>query len=1294
MLFLCALGLSGLVLVLRTDLAADAACTALRRELPRLLGRDVGVNSCQIDPLTQTVTLKGLSVFESGADEPLFAADEVVAELRTFRLPFGVELDRVHLERPRLNLDLARSAAPGGDAGGCPIDVARRIRVDRLDAKGAEVRATLPAGRRVDLAGVDLTWTVRHGVAEFQLDARRGSASTEGRELLLTRLTVEGAFDLDEESLELNRAELAMDEATLTLAGKIDSLCNPTLSLSGQVFVPASTLARAVGAREKVAGHLWARVSVSGKGAAMLAQADAVGSELAYGNYAPGDLTARLAYGAGELTLVDLTAPAGTGTVHASGSLKLNRTLPLKLKVDTDQAQFGSVMAKAGLPGAWVDFPGTLKASVGGTLAPTVSLAGDAELKTGRFLLTNHAFDAPRPSAGDDVLLTFGAARTTFKLAVRSDRVEFKDVDIEVAPGGTRVQGDTTLYFDPSKGLVIRGHGEGVDLADFGHIAGLKWSGHGTATFDVEGPYAAVWVDSRVALRDFNFWGFGLGVAEGKVTYRDRTLAFPGISGQKGRTPYFGQGSLHWVEGGELMTKGDVQLAHGQSSDLVDVLLGLHPSIEVFQDTVGGQFSGSAHLEGPAARFGGTVALDFTDTTYYGRRMGAGRTLLRFVDGASMELERTELRGPLGVTSLEGTWAFSGPLDYRFSFAHVPMAELVGAERARALGAEGELELVGKVEGDTTTPVVTGYLTSPKVRFAGKDLGPAHLEAHGLGRDLQVWGRPFDEARATVKLKLREPWPFDGSVSVALPEIRPLLPQGAISQGLSGALSGAVSATGNFRDAAALKATAKVDRLTLSRGDFSGANDGPIVLGYEKGRLGVEAFGFKGPNTELTAAGWYGPRDLELSMRGAFDMRLLESFMPTLERTAGRVEVQATASGPVEKPSLVGLAEVKDVKLSVRDQPVSVRGLSGRVEFSEARVLVQDVFGILNDGRVSVRGDMRLADFALQRLELSMGLEEVSVRPIDNLPLTASGELLLAGSPDALQLSGGIDIVKLRYEQPIELAALLKDVRQGRLGASVEKPKEWLHFDVDVAASGDVRVDNNLAKAKLGGKLKLTGTNLRPGLVGTIEAAEGSQAFYRGNQFAITKGELQFKDRDRIDALVDLNAQTQVREFLVTLKAFGRLSDPKVLLASEPALTEGDILSLLTLGVTSRDRLVSSQAGAGLAAEALISAVGLDKQVQRFLPKNALLRDLSFHLSTTYNEASGLVEPTAQLESKLFTDRLKLGMTQPVSGRGTRAQAEYQFSDRFSARAQWDNENQDYSFGNPGLDLKLRWEWE
>jgi translocation and assembly module TamB len=64
----------------------------------------------------------------------------------------------------------------------------------------------------------------------------------------------------------------------------------------------------------------------------------------------------------------------------------------------------------------------------------------------------------------------------------------------------------------------------------------------------------------------------------------------------------------------------------------------------------------------------------------------------------------------------------------------------------------------------------------------------------------------------------------------------------------------------------------------------------------------------------------------------------------------------------------------------------------------------------------------------------------------------------------------------------------------------------------------------------------------------------------------------------------------------------------------------------VTLGVTSRERLTETS-GAGLAAEALLSASGLDKQVQRFLQQNVGLKDQQVKITTSYNEASGTAEP-------------------------------------------------------------------
>jgi len=290
-----------------------------------------------------------------------------------------------------------------------------------------------------------------------------------------------------------------------------------------------------------------------------------------------------------------------------------------------------------------------------------------------------------------------------------------------------------------------------------------------------------------------------------------------------------------------------------------------------------------------------------------------------------------------------------------------------------------------------------------------------------------------------------------------------------------------------------------------------------------------------------------------------------------------------------------------------------------------------------------------------------------------------------------MAITGDIDVQRLRYRRPFGLEALLP--RANKAISGTETPSEWLQLDVALHLK-DAAVDNNVARATILGNVRLTGTNLRPGLVGALEAGEGSQAFFRGNAFNVTQGSVDFKDRRSLEGIFDVRAESQVREYLVRLHAFGKTSQPQILLSSEPALPEGDVISLLTLGVTSKDRTATTSTGAGIAAEALYQASGLDQQVQRFLPRNSVIRDMTFHVSTLYNDANGLVEPTVQLESKLLTEQLKLGVSQPVSGKGTRAQAEYRFDNRVSAQIQWDNVYNDVPIGNLGVDLKLRWDVE
>src|SRR5262249_54816818 len=155
------------------------------------------------------------------------------------------------------------------------------------------------------------------------------------------------------------------------------------------------------------------------------------------------------------------------------------------------------------------------------------------------------------------------------------------------------------------------------------------------------------------------------------------------------------------------------------------------------------------------------------------------------------------------------------------------------------------------------------------------------------------------------------------------------------SQGLSGSLAGTVDGEGELSDPGSFEAKAKLDKIRIARGDFAGQNQAPVELSYSEGRLEIAPFTFAGPNTELSLGGSVGPKTIDVKMTGSMDMRLLESFVPRLERTAGRITVDAAASGLLKEPTLVGGAEVHDARISVRDQPISAHGLSGRVDFSE-----------------------------------------------------------------------------------------------------------------------------------------------------------------------------------------------------------------------------------------------------------------------------------------------------------------------------------------------------------------------
>jgi translocation and assembly module TamB len=313
-----------------------------------------------------------------------------------------------------------------------------------------------------------------------------------------------------------------------------------------------------------------------------------------------------------------------------------------------------------------------------------------------------------------------------------------------------------------------------------------------------------------------------------------------------------------------------------------------------------------------------------------------------------------------------------------------------------------------------------------------------------------------------------------------------------------------------------------------------------------------------------------------------------------------------------------------------------------------------------------------------------------------------SGRVDAFGSPDAMTLAGNLRVLRASYTERFDL-----DKRIVRFGAGpraevrpYDKSAEWLRFDLRFVVDGDARIDNDLARGQARGEFSLTGTLASYGLVGNLALLPGARAFYRGNEFALSRAVVDLTDRTRVRVALDVSGEAALKDYRVFLHLHGDLDDPKLELSSTPILSQQDILTLLSMGYTSRDVTASGSsigaAATAAAAQALFAVSGLEGQLRRFVPPGGAFQDFTVRLTSAYSKTSMTVEPRWEFETKALDNRLRVRYQAPLSGqsRGQKAQVEYRLNDRAGIQLQWDNDNIDVAGGDLGADLKLRWEWK
>ncbi len=589
-------------------------------------------------------------------------------------------------------------------------------------------------------------------------------------------------------------------------------------------------------------------------------------------------------------------------------------------------------------------------------------------------------------------------------------------------------------------------------------------------------------------------------------------------------------------------------------------------------------------------------------------------------------LTARDLQVEVGGSQITGELTFN--LD---TYAYSVDAQGKGIDLSQVAGAfsdsvnltgTADVNITGRGDwDDLSTANLNATIQGQNVALNGRDLGDAKIVAFTEGGQLKVeaTGNVLNEQRtlrASIDLTDRKNYPITSTIELNNEELGPYLE--LISPGLStvtGRATGTISLSGPLQNPDQLQATINLSQLVIG-GKVSEAqtytltNQGDVVITASPKEVTLKSVTFTGEGTSISLGGTISREETvksNLTIDGEINLRLISSFTQDIFVT-GIAKVDASITGALTSPRLLGTVDLRDVGARVVGVPVSINQGQGLIRFTASQVVIDNFNASTpGGGTLSLNGGAAAPSDSLvpNRWRIEARADQVGMEyPRDTLTVF-DADLVLQGNPRFQLLSGNVDVRRAAYTKDITLQDLVSgggpfgsdflDVGPGGgsgggVGGGVGGGPA-LSLDIRVNANETLIIRNNLADAVGSAFINIRGTVNEPQPSGRIQLSRGTLEF-RNDRYEITRGLITLPPGRNADPIFDVKAEAEVSGYQIRIGFSGPLAKLKTTLESDPNLPEGDIVSLVLTGNLSSNSSTSAaatQTGLGL-AQSLLSA--------------------------------------------------------------------------------------------------------
>ncbi|MCE5293413.1 MAG: translocation/assembly module TamB [Chlamydiales bacterium] len=302
---------------------------------------------------------------------------------------------------------------------------------------------------------------------------------------------------------------------------------------------------------------------------------------------------------------------------------------------------------------------------------------------------------------------------------------------------------------------------------------------------------------------------------------------------------------------------------------------------------------------------------------------------------------------------------------------------------------------------------------------------------------------------------------------------------------------------------------------------------------------------------------------------------LLSSYLDEDEIMEGIVAVDAKLGGVASNPAITGQVTWKNGKLFIPLLGTLFSDVQMIGHLQDNKLLVEELTATdSHNGTFVATGWIKKLFSKKFHYQIDGTSKEFATIALDDSSVTASGKLSCSGDKSQATFTGTFDVQDAALTLSPNLSRDVPKIDITYIGKTsdgqvVHKKPFLFNLNLDLTMNKGIVRGMGL-ESTWKGKAQIIGQNKKIDINGKIQLANGTLNF-AGKTFALTQGSLEFHGDLYKKSLLHVIAANEIGNINTQVVLQGPLESPRVVIQSNPAMTQKEILSWLLFNKSSSD---------------------------------------------------------------------------------------------------------------------------